>query len=170
MIRPRLPLLLLAVLAALPMLAGDPPPLDDPFLEALSGSWTLRGTVQGEAVVTMMEARWVLGHQFLRLHLVDAAEPPSYEALIFLGRDAGTGRYLAHWLDIAGAGPSRVLGTGTRTGDTLVLRFEYPGTTFRDTFTLDRAKGTWTLLIESGSGNGPWSTFAAYTAVRGTPD
>ena len=67
------------------------------------------------------------------------------------------------------AGLSKVLGSGTRSGDTLVLSFPYPGATFRDTFSLDRKNGTWTLLIESRPDGKPWSTFASYTATRGKP-
>jgi len=166
MIRTRLPLLLLGLLFVVPVLADGPPPLEDPFLDALSGHWTLTGSVMGREVVNEMSARWVLGHQFLELHLEDVAEPPQYEALIFLGREAKTGRYIAHWLDVSGAGPSKVLGFGTRKEDTLVLFFDYSGTTFRDTFTLDPKAGTWTLLIESRPEGKAWSTFASYTASR----
>jgi len=169
MIRTRLPVLLVGLLLVVPVFSDGPPPLEDPFLDALSGHWTLTGRVMGEELVNEVDARWVLGHQFLELHLRDVADPPQYEALIFLGREAKTGRHIAHWLDVAGAGPSKVLGSGTRTGDTLVLLFPYPGHTFRDTFTLDRKAGTWTLLIEDRPEGKPWSTFASYTAVRGTP-
>ncbi|HHQ49352.1 MAG TPA: hypothetical protein ENK19_10790 [Acidobacteria bacterium] len=166
MSRTKLLLVVCSLAIALGASSGEPPPLNDPFLDALSGRWTLRGTVMGKPVVNEIEARWVLGHRFLELHLTDTASPPQYEALIFLGREAKTGRYIAHWLDVAGAGPSKVLGSGTRSGDTLVLSFPYPGATFRDTFTLDRKTGTWTLLIESHPDGKPWSTFASYTATR----
>jgi len=166
MLRKIRPLALCILALAAPALAEGPPPLQDPFLDALAGRWTLHGTVMGKPVVNTIEARWVLGHQFLRLHLTDVANPPSYEALIFLGIDAKTSQYIAHWLDISGAGPSKVLGSGNRTGATLVLLFDYLGVTFRDTFTLDRTAGTWNLLIESHPEGKPWSTFASYTARR----
>jgi hypothetical protein len=73
---------------------------------------------------------------------------------------------VAHWLDRFGATGARVVATGHRDGERLILTFPYAGGAFRDTFTFEPKSGTWTLLLEAQEPSGSWSKFATYTFVR----
>jgi hypothetical protein len=71
-----------------------------------------------------------------------------------------------HWLDRFGAAGARVVASGRRQGETLVIQFPYAEAAFKDTFVYDPNKNTWSLLIESQKPDGSWSTFATYTLVH----
>ena len=145
--------------------APSPPPRD-PFLAQLAGRWTLTGSVRGRPVRYRGDATWVLNGGWLRLALVDRAKPPGYQADVFLGFDAKAGDYIAHWLDQFGAPGARVVATGHRDGQTLVLLFPYEDSPFRDTLTLAADGSSGTLLLEAQKPDGSWSTFASYTLTR----
>ena len=68
-------------------------------------------------------------------------------------------------LDRFGAAGARVVATGKRDGDKLVIVFPNAEGAFRDTFTLHRAAHGWDLLIEAQKNDGLWSTFATYKAT-----
>jgi hypothetical protein len=138
----------------------------DPFLAQLSGRWDMTGTVSGKPVHQHGEGRWVLKGAWLCLTIVDAASPPSYVASVYLGFDRRQHDYIAHWLDQFGAAGARVVATGRREGQTLVLLFPYAEGAFRDTFTLAADGASGTLLLESQAKDGGWSTFASYRLTR----
>jgi len=147
---------------------ADPPsrPEHDPFLAQLAGRWTLSGAVLGKPVRYRGDATWVLNGGWLRLALVDRATPPGYQADVYLGFDEKAGDYIAHWLDRFGAAGARVVATGHRDGQALVLLFPYDGAPFRDTLTLAPDGASGSLLLESQKADGSWSTFASYTMAR----
>ena len=155
-----------ALLGGLHAAAAVAAPADEAFLDALCGSWTMSGAVMGEPVRYRAIAERALKGTFLRLHMIDAAKPPQYQADVYLGYDAKANDYVVHWLDEFGAAGARVVGTGHRDGERLVVDFPYADGAFRDTFTHDPATGTWTLLLESQAKDGLWSTFATYTLAR----
>jgi hypothetical protein len=160
---------LLGMLLASPVYlraAESSPPTRDPFLAQLAGHWVLTGTVLGKPVRYSGDGRWVLNDGWLRLALVDRAQPPAYQADVYLGFDGKTDEYIAHWLDRFGAGGARVVATGHRDGQTLVLFFPYDGSPFRDTLTLAHDGVTGSLLLESQKPDGTWATFASYTLTR----
>lgn len=138
----------------------------DPFLAQLAGRWDMTGTVSGKAVHQHGEGRWVLKGAWLCLSIVDDASPPAYVASVYLGFDRKQHDYIAHWLDQFGAPGARVVATGKREGQTLVLLFPYAAGAFRDTFTLAGDGASGTLLLESQAKNGGWSTFASYRLTR----
>jgi hypothetical protein len=138
----------------------------DPFLAQLSGRWDMTGTVTGKPVHQHGEGRWVLKGAWLCLTIVDDASPPSYVASVYLGFDRRQHDYIAHWLDQFGAAGARVVATGKREGQTLVLLFPYAEGAFRDTFTLAADGASGTLLLESQAKDGGWSTFASYRLTR----
>jgi hypothetical protein len=158
--------LLLGALGAPCARAGDAPSADQAYLDALAGEWDMAGTVLGKPVRYRARGERVLQGGFLRLHMIDAAAVPRYEADVFLGFDAHAGDYVAHWLDKFGAAGARVVATGRRDGQRLVIVFPYTEGAFRDTFTFDARGGGWTLLLESQAQDGTWTTFASYTLVR----
>ncbi|MGP8034764.1 MAG: hypothetical protein ACLPQ6_11585 [Steroidobacteraceae bacterium] len=138
----------------------------DAYLGLLAGSWDFTGTLLGKPVRYRGAGRWVLANGWLRLSLLDVARPPAYRAEVYLGFDAKAGDYIAHWLDQFGAAGARVVATGKRAGQKLVLLFPYPEGAFRDTFELSQDGSGGSLLIESQDKDGHWSTFASYTLTR----
>ena len=165
-----------AVLLASPARAQQPEPLDGPgrvfqdsLVERLAGDWSMPGTVRGEPATFSLHAEWVLNHQFLRLDMRDAAEPPAYQATVYIGRDNTSDRYVAHWLDVFGGRWSETLGYGTRVGDEIRFVFEYPDGPFHTTFTLDPRTGSWTLLMRNRAPDGAWREFARYELRRRSP-
>jgi hypothetical protein len=126
----------------------------------------MTGTLLGKPVNYRARGQRVLQGGFLRLHMIDADEAPIYEADLFLGYDARAHDYIGHWLDRFGAAGARVVASGKRQGDTLVIQFPYLEAAFKDTFVYDPKTDTWSLLIESQKPSGEWSQFATYTLVH----
>ena len=160
---------LLALTLAVTAHAAAPsaPPGADPFLALLAGPWNMVATVPGKPTWHQHgEGRWVLKDGWLCLSIIDIASPPAYQASVYLGFDPKAGDYIAHWLDQFGAAGARVLATGKRDGQTLVLLFPYAEGQFRDTLTLAADGSSGTLLLESQEKDGSWSTFASYTLTR----
>lgn len=159
-----------AVLLAAALLSGvaaaQRPPAHDPLLAQLSGQWDLTGTLMGKPVHHRGEGSWVLKDGWLCFTLVDTQVPPAYQAAIYIGFDSRAHDYVAHWLDQFGAGGARVVGTGHRDGQVLVLVFPYADGAFRDTFRLAADGSSGTLLIESQQPDGRWSMFADYRLAR----
>jgi hypothetical protein len=162
--------LLLAAGASLAASAQSTDSADNQYLDGLRGTWDMAGTVMGKPVRYRAFGERVLQNGFLHLHMVDAATPPRYEADVFLGFDDKSADYVVHWLDRFGAAGARVVGSGKRTGSTLLTVFPYADGAFCDTFAFDPKSGTWSLLIESQKRDGSWSTFAAYTLVHSAAD
>jgi hypothetical protein len=139
---------------------------DNAYLDALQGDWQMKGSVLGKPAIYKARGERVLQGGFLRLHMIDAAPSPTYEADLFLGYDAKAGDYIGHWLDRFGAAGARVVASGKRNGDTLVIQFPYAEGTFKDTFVFDSKAHAWSLVIESQAAGGAWSNFATYTLER----
>jgi hypothetical protein len=90
----------------------EAPPLDGPnhifhdeLLDNMAGTWNLTGKIGSQPLNHSVEVEWVLNHQFLRVQEKDLSpkeNAPAYEAMVFVGRDNASERYVAHWLDIFG--------------------------------------------------------------------
>lgn len=103
---------------------------------------------------------WVLSHQFLRVRYEpDPGTPNSYEAMVFIGYDHASERYVAHWLDIGGGRWSETLGFGTAVPQGIRFVFEYPDGPFVNTLTYDAATREWTSLMRQKNARGDWVTF-----------
>lgn len=122
-------------------LAGAPSP-DDTYLDDLRGPWIMQGTFGNKAFRYEAVGKRVLRSGWLQIHMVDAAKPSKYRAEVFLGYDAAAGDFIVHWLDTWGAAGARVVATGHRDGERLVVVFPYAAGTLRDTFERDRSSGT----------------------------
>ena len=107
--------------------------VDDAYLDGLQGSWLMDGTYAGKPVRYRADGQRVLKGGFIRIHMVDVASPPQYEADLFIGFDSKANDYIAHWLDQFGAAGARVVARGDRQGQRLVLTFPYAEGAFRDT-------------------------------------
>lgn len=159
-----------AVLGALCLVrvafAGVEPSPDERFLDGLKGEWVMEGQLRDQPVRYLATGDRVLAGGFVRLHMVDIGQPPKYRADVFIGYDPKAGDYIAHWLDQFGAAGARVVASGKRVDNRLVILFPYAEGAFRDTFTWDAAADSWTLLIESQATAGAWATFARYALRR----
>jgi hypothetical protein len=133
--------------------------LRDPFLENLSGKWDLTRKIRGREERNAVDAEWVLGHQFLRLHMIDAARPPVYEALVMIGYDDGAQRYVAQWCDTWG-GKFSAIGYGKRSGNSIEFRFEFSDGPFYNTFTWHPDTVGWTCRLENVDKEGNRVLFA----------
>ena len=158
--------LLLAMGTARLAHAKDARSPDNAYLDALQGDWDMIGTLLGKPVKYRARGQRVLQGGFLRLHMIDAADAPTYEADLFLGYDVHVNDYIGHWLDRFGAAGARVVASGKRQGETLVIQFPYADAAFKDTFVYDPNTDAWSLLIESQKQGGEWSQFATYTLVH----
>jgi hypothetical protein len=159
-------ILAIACLAASPPLSAaeerkDGPGIrfDDELLSHLEGRWALTRSIRGTTERNTVEAGWVLDHQFLRLAMKDVATPPKYEAHVYVGWSNTDRRYVIHWMDLWG-GHYSSRGFGKRSGDAVEFRFADGEGAFFNTFTYDRAKDTWTMVLESGDRDGKRSPFA----------
>ncbi len=145
----------------------------DGLLDKMVGEWIVDGTVMGQPLRHSGDAEWVLNHQFLRLHFRDASSAtrktpdPPYEALVFIGFDNMSERYVAHWLDTFGGRTSEVLGFGTKEGGR-AIRFVFEGGSgpLHNVVSWDPAKKTWRMLIRQKNERGKWRTFADETFHR----
>ena len=162
---------ILPALAIVVFLAGGrgtaEPPEDafhDPFIENLAGNWDLTRKIRGHEERNAVDVEWVLAHRFLQVHMVDAARPPRYEALVLIG-DAGDGRYVAHWCDTWG-GKYTAIGYGKRAGNAIEFSFAFPDGPFFNTFTWHPDRREWTCRLENVDKDGKRVLFAEDTLRR----
>ena len=148
-------------------LDGPNRPMRDSLLEHLVGHWRVTRQRTGQADSTSADVDWVLNHQFVRLHYHDAAPTAaSYEAMVLIGRDNTSDRYVVHWLDLFGGRSSETLGYGTPVLNGIRFVFEYPDGPFVNTFTFDRGAGQWSTLMRQKNARGEWTTFATERFTR----
>lgn len=160
----------LCLLVALPAAAQESG-FQDALLDRLAGNWLMQGTIAGGDVNHDVVAEWVLDHQYLRLHEVarekDDRGKPAYEAIIIIGWDEPSGRYVCLWLDSTGGGGlSGVFGYAERGGDELAWVFDTrDGSVIHNTFAYSRDADTWQWLIDTGE-PGNLTPFARVTLTR----
>ena len=138
----------------------------DELLEKLVGDWQLTRKIGGQTVGNTVKVEWVLNHQFLRVHMKDVKTPASYEAMVFIGYDNTSERYVAHWIDVFGGRFSETLGFGERSGNSIKFVFEYPDGPFKNAFTWRPENKTWSCLMENKDAKGNWKIFAEDTLRR----
>jgi hypothetical protein len=144
--------------------ADDPPDgprrlFKDDFIENLVGEWKLTRTIRGKEVENSLKAEWVLNHQFLQLHMKDAADPPTYEALVLIGYKHAEKQYVAHWCDTFG-GKLSGIGIGKRSRNSIEFEFQFPDAPFYNTFTWDPRDKAWTFRMENQNKDGKRVPFA----------
>ncbi len=124
----------------------------------------------GETANHSVEVQWVLNHQFLRIHEKDSNPPKQddvpYEAMVFLGYDNASERYVAHWIDVFGGRASETLGYGRRSGNTIEFVFEYPDGPFHTSFRWDPQASAWHWLMRTKNKAGEWVEFGRFTLTR----
>ena len=151
-------------------LDGPKHTLQDPLLDQMVGAWKLTGKVVGRNAEHSVTVEWVLNHQFLRIHEKD--ETPAkdanvpYEALIMVGYDNTSERYVAHWTDVYGGRYSETLGYGVRAENQIRFVFEYPDGPFHTTFLWNPDTKQWQWLMEARNKSGKWIEFADLTLTH----
>lgn len=167
----RFPLLLMIALVAALAFGQTPTPppepekpFTDPLLDGLVGDWHVsRRLGSGRTAENTLHVEWVLNHQFLELHYRDVESPPKYEAMVFIGFDNKTQRYVIHWIDTYGGRSSETLGTGTldEAAHAIYFQFNYPDSQFMNTYAFDSASKTWSSVMrQKPKTGGPWTLFA----------
>jgi hypothetical protein len=159
-------IVLYGVASAQEPLDGRHRTFDDELLENLVGEWKLTRQIRGRSVENTATVDWVLNHQFLRVHMKDVQKPSQYEAMVFIGYDYMSERYVVHWIDVFGGRSSETLGYGVRNGNSIKFVFEYPDGPFHNTFTWNPATKTWKFLGEQKTQQGKWTVFAEDTLRR----
>jgi hypothetical protein len=146
------------VLVLLPVSAQQTT-FQDPLLDHLTGTWVLRGTIDGKETTHDIISEWVLGHQYVRLHEVsrekDAKGQAAYEAIVFIGWDQPSGEYACLWLDSTGGGglSAQAIGYAKRGGDEMAFLFKgQNGSRFHTTFAYDKKSGTWQWIMDGEEG------------------
>ncbi len=142
------------------------PIFHDDLLDRLVGEWKLTRKIRGRVVENTVNADWVLNHQFLRIYMRDVAKPPAYEATVLIGYDDIDKRYVVHWLDVFGGGPSQTIGYGSRSGNALKFLFAYPDGPFVNTFTWNAENDTWQFVMQQKDQSGRWKIFAEDSLSR----
>ena len=158
---------------------GENRPFRDNLVEELVGKWKVTGKIVGKRIEQYCQADWVLNHQFLRVHFIDAASKAhrdrrdatvlkaEYEAMVFVGYDNMSERYVVHWLDVFGGRFSETLGFAMRTKrNSIRFVFEGPSGPLHNTFTWNPRGRIWSILIEQKDENGRWTVFAEETLQR----
>jgi hypothetical protein len=149
------------------------PPVKDPLLEKLAGTWVLRGTLGGKQTTHDVSVEWVLNHLYLRLNETsrekDAAGHSAYEAIVLIGWDETAGEYQCQWLDTTGGGALKAesVGHGKREGDKIPFLWkDKDGTvSFNNTFAYDRDADKWSWIMDNIQKGKP-VPFARLTLTR----
>lgn len=147
------------LLLSAPLAGAAQEGFQDPLLDRFAGHWVLRGNIAGDEVVHDIEAQWVLGHHYLRVHELarerDEQGRPAYEAIVLIGWDTPAGRYVCLWLDSTGGeGLSNgVLGYADPEEGRLAFVFEGPRFgPFHTSFIYEDASDTWRWTMDAVDG------------------
>ena len=138
----------------------------DELLDNLVGDWKLTRKMRAQSLENRVNAEWALNHQFLLVHMKDVTTPSNYEAMVFIGYDNTSERYVAHWIDVFGGRFSETLGYGKRTGNAIQFVFEYPDGPLHNTFTWNPESKNWVFQMEQKDQAGKWKVFAEDRLVR----
>ena len=153
---------------------AQPATFEDPLLDRFVGQWLLTGTIAGGEVNHDIDAAWVLGHQYLRFNELarerDEFGLPAYEAIVTIGWDEPSGRYVCQWLDSTGGGGliDGAYGYAEPAVDTLAFVFGIgQESTWHTTFAYDRAADMWRWTMDGRTGD-QMRPFARNTMTRRT--
>jgi hypothetical protein len=137
---------------------GQQPPVHDQLLDHMTGNWILHGPIAGKEITHDIDAEWVLGHRFVRIHEVsrekDAQGLPAYEAMVFVGLDQPTGEYVCAWLDTYGGLTPATFGRGKRDGDGIQFLFKDKDSVFHTRFIYHSVAHDWEWRMDSEEKDG----------------
>ncbi len=165
---------LLGILAGARCVRAQRTPAADSLLDRMTGQWVLHGTIGGQQTTHDVQADWVLGREYVRLHEVarerDARGAPAYEASVLIGRDPTRPGWACLWLDNTGDGglnPHAIAHADPAQGDSIAFLFLFPdGSRFHTTFLYDRAHDQWQWHMDNEGQAGKLEPFARVTLTR----
>ena len=148
-------------------------PEHEVLLDRMVGEWVMTGPIAGEQVTHDVNAGWILGRRYVRLHELareqDENGDPAYEAWIDIAWDPENAEYVVMWLDNTETTnfEEEGVGHGTPDGDRIPFVWRLAdGSGIRNTFAYDRADDTWTWTIENVGGSGQSAPFASLLLRR----
>lgn len=147
------------------------PALDSPLLDHLVGKWVLTGDTQGTPTIHDVEAEWVLGHHYLRIHEIsrvkNAKREPDYEADVYVAWNESSKQYACAWLDVFGGLSIQSIGVGIPLENKIPFIFHDPKgvLNFENDFIYDPKTDTWQWVLD-GVTNGVHKPFARYQLKR----
>jgi hypothetical protein len=147
---------------------------DHAFLDRLSGSWILRGTLAGKVTTHDVRGTWILDGLYLELHErsreTDSKGKPLYEAVVLLSIDEAAGEYQCLWLDSTGGGglTPAAFGRAKRAGDSIPFLFRASDGTisFSNVFSYDAASEGWTWQLDNVRKDGTYVPFGRVRLSR----
>jgi hypothetical protein len=144
----------------------------DPLLDHMIGRWILRGRIAGRATTHDVTCQWVLGHEYVEMREVSRERTgtgsPTYEAIVYVGRDPRSREYAVMWLDNTAYGAFAPAGVGhaQAAGDSIPFLFRYSDTDlFHTTFVYDRTHDAWQWHMDNDK-SGTRAPFARVTLSR----
>jgi len=165
-----LSIFILIATASLPVFAQQSV-AHETLLEHQTGNWILQGTIAERETTHDVDAEWVLGHEYVRLHETSrekkAQGQAAYEAIIFVEWDESSSEYRCLWLDSTGGGGLSAQGIahGKRSGDEIAFLFKDKDSSIHTTFAYSKSTDTWQWLIDNEAG-GKVSEFARVKLTR----
>lgn len=149
-----------------PLASAQGTGFQDELLDNFAGEWVMRGMIAGGQVNHDVVAEWVLAHNYMRFTDVarelDEHGNPAYEAIVFIGWDEPSSRYVCQWLDITGGGGLHPKGLGYAVPQKNKIPWVFDtgdGSIIYNTFTYVSESDTWHWLIDIDRA-GEVSTFA----------
>jgi hypothetical protein len=146
---------ILSIVAVTSVLSAQQPTLRDTLLDRMTGHWMLSGTIAGKATVHDIDAEWVLGHQYVRIHEASREKNneggSQYEADVYVGWDQALSEYVCIWLDVWGGVTPQSIGRAKPNGDTIAFLFKDKdgAATFHTTFLYCKDADTWQWLMDN---------------------
>jgi hypothetical protein len=160
---------LLAALSSAVLAHGQQPMLHDTLLDHFLGHWVLEGTIAKKQTTHDVDAEWVIGHQYLRIHEVsrehNAQGEPVYEATVHIGWNQDSAEYGCIWLDTYGGLAALSVGKAKRNGDQIAFLFQDKDDIFHTMFVYHAVGDSWEWNLDSEA-EGKLRPFARVTLTR----
>lgn len=147
------------------------PTVNSPLLDHLLGKWVLTGNTEGNPTLHDVEAEWVLGHHYLRIHEIsrvkNANREPDYEADVYIAWDEHSKQYACAWLDVFGGLSAQSIGVAAPEKNKIPFIFHDPKgvLNFENDFVYYPKTDTWQWVLD-GVTNGVHKPFARYQLKR----
>lgn len=142
-------------LCAVPVTWAQQPPVNSALLDHMAGRWVMEGTIGGHPTKHDIDAEWVLGHHYLRIHEVSqekkADGQPQYEAMIFVAWNDQPKHYSCAWLDVYGSFSVSSIGIAPPSENELAFIFKNDKgePDFSNVFVYDAKTDSWSDALDN---------------------
>ncbi|MGD8749292.1 MAG: hypothetical protein PVI44_12585 [Balneolaceae bacterium] len=134
------------------------------FLQGLTGTWELTGSMGSLELHQRCKGRWVLQNNFFQMNC--EAVPPDtsgYRSIYIIGYHSEKHHYIFHLFDTFGGNYSETLGFGKRKNDRIPFEFDYPEAPFQNIFIWNEKKQEWKMILKQKDQGNKWVVFAEKT-------